>query len=80
MVAMIDRLVKSGLVVREPSTTDRRVKRIVLTEAGNQLYEKLRAEADAFRQQLLADIDRARVEAATQLLEELHGLLEAPPS
>jgi len=80
MVAMIDRLVKSGLVVREPSTTDRRVKRIVLTEAGNQLYEKLRTEADAFRQQLLADIDRTRVEAATQLLEELHGLLEAPPS
>ncbi len=80
MVAMIDRLVKSGLVVREPSTTDRRVKRIVLTEAGNQLYEKLRTEADAFRQQLLADIDQARVEAATRLLEELHGLLEAPPS
>src|SRR5271154_2620092 len=38
MVAMVDRLVKSGLVVREPSTTDRRVKRVVLTDTGNQLY------------------------------------------
>ncbi len=31
MVAMVDRLVKAGLVTREPSTTDRRVKRVVLT-------------------------------------------------
>jgi len=33
MVAMVDRLVKAGLVIREPSTTDRRIKRVVLTEA-----------------------------------------------
>src|SRR6202161_3883785 len=29
MVAMVDRLVKAGFVLREPSTTERRVKRIV---------------------------------------------------
>jgi len=29
MVAMIDRLVKAGLVMREASTTDRRVKRVI---------------------------------------------------
>ena len=57
MVAMVDRLVKAGLVVREPSTTDRRVKRVVLTAAGNLLYERVRAEAAAFRQQLLADME-----------------------
>ncbi len=34
MVAMIDRLVKAGLVTREASTTDRRVKQVLLTEAG----------------------------------------------
>src|SRR5450432_4069709 len=42
MVAMVDRLVKAGLVIREPSTTDRRVKRVVLTQAGNLLYDKVR--------------------------------------
>src|ERR1700730_18526362 len=31
MVAMIDRLVKARLVVREPSAMDRRVKRVVVT-------------------------------------------------
>src|SRR5450830_1722001 len=34
MVAMIDRLVKAGLLVRQTSTTDRRVKRVVLTAEG----------------------------------------------
>src|ERR1700685_3591487 len=45
MVAMVDRLVKAGFVVREPSLTDRRVKRVVLTQAGNLLYEKVREQA-----------------------------------
>src|SRR6202050_3198877 len=45
MVAMIDRLVKAGLVIREPSTTDRRVKRVVLTQAGNHLYQKVKTQA-----------------------------------
>src|ERR1700733_185439 len=35
MVAMIDRLVSAGFVVRELSETDRRIKRVVLTEAGH---------------------------------------------
>src|SRR6202046_2170412 len=47
MVAMVDRLVKAGLVVREPSSTDRRVKRVVLTAAGTQLYGKVKEQAVA---------------------------------
>ena len=45
MVAMVDRLVKAGLVVREPSTTDRRVKRVVLTAAGNLIYDRVRSRS-----------------------------------
>ena len=62
MVTMIDRLVKAGLVLRVASTTDRRVKRVVLTEAGNRLYDKVRAEAAAFRHELLANVDTRPVE------------------
>src|SRR5579871_4234272 len=57
MVAMIDRLVKAGFVVRAPSPTDRRVKHVMLTPAGNVLYDKVRAEAAAFRTELLAKVD-----------------------
>jgi MarR family transcriptional regulator for hemolysin len=79
MVAMVDRLVKAGLVVREPSTTDRRVKRVVLTAAGTLLYERVRAEAAAFRQQLLKGLEPKKLLVATELLESLQGIIDALP-
>ena len=79
MVSMVDRLVKAGFVIREPSTTDRRVKRILLTEAGNLLYDKVRAEAATFRKELLANVDPKKLLAATELLEGLEGTIEAAP-
>src|ERR1700722_7727284 len=77
MVAMVDRLVKAGLVVRQPSTTDRRVKRVVLTEAGNLVYDKVHAEAAAFRKDLLANMDPKALLIATELLEGLQGIIDS---
>jgi MarR family transcriptional regulator for hemolysin len=79
MVAMVDRLVKAGLVIREPSTTDRRVKRVVLTQAGNLLYEKVRTEAAAFRKELLAHMEPKKLLAATELLEGLQSIIDSLP-
>ena len=79
LVAMVDRLVKAGLVVREPSLTDRRVKRVVLTPAGDLLYDRVRTEAAAFRKELLDGIDPKKLLAATELLENLQGIIDAPP-
>jgi MarR family transcriptional regulator for hemolysin len=76
MVAMVDRLVKAGLVIREASTTDRRVKRIVLTPAGTKIYEKVRAEAVALRRELLASTDPKQLLIATELLEGLQAMIE----
>ncbi|MDP9065305.1 MAG: MarR family transcriptional regulator [Pseudomonadota bacterium] len=77
VVAMADRLVKAGLIRREPSRTDRRVKRIVLTEAGYRVYETVRGEADAVRAQLLQSIDRDALRAATQVLTQLQTIIDA---
>jgi MarR family transcriptional regulator, transcriptional regulator for hemolysin len=79
MVAMVDRLVKAGLVVREPSLTDRRVKRVVLTPAGDLLYDRVRTEAAAFRKELLDGIDPKKLLVATELLENLQGIIDTPP-
>jgi MarR family transcriptional regulator for hemolysin len=79
MVAMVDRLVKSGLVVRESSTRDRRVKYIVVTEAGYRLYGIVKAEAAKVRMQLLASIQRQNLESATLVLEALQAVIEANP-
>lgn len=77
MVAMIDRLSKAGLVAREPSLTDRRVKRVVLTKAGNRLYDKVRDEAEAFGKELLRSIDKQKLAACTELLEQLQLAAES---
>jgi MarR family transcriptional regulator for hemolysin len=79
LVAMVDRLVKAGLVVRQPSATDRRINRVVLTPAGNALYEKVRTEAAAFRLELLADMDPRKMQAATEVLESLQSVIDSKP-
>jgi MarR family transcriptional regulator, transcriptional regulator for hemolysin len=76
MVAMIDRLVKAGLVMREASTTDRRIKRVILTPAGVKIYDKVKAEAVALRKELLANTDQKKLLIATELLEGLQGIIE----
>jgi MarR family transcriptional regulator for hemolysin len=75
MVHMIDRLVKAGLVIREPSPSDRRINRIVITDAGHRLYEELKNEAAAIRQQLLATVELQSLARLTELLEQLQHVL-----
>lgn len=77
MVTMIDRLSKAGLIVREASPVDRRVKLIVLTEEGSKLFAKVKHEADIFRTELLADIDARKLLVATELLEHLQRVTES---
>ena len=77
MVAMVDRLVKAGLVAREASSTDRRIKRVVLTTAGVAIYEKVKTEADTLRKQLLAKMDAKKLQAATELLDNLRAVIDS---
>jgi len=77
MVAMVDRLVKAGLVKREPSTADRRIKRVVVTEAGYRLFGTVKTEAALVRKELLSQLDPEKLEAATDILEALQGMIEA---
>jgi MarR family transcriptional regulator, transcriptional regulator for hemolysin len=79
MVAMIDRLVKAGLVKREASNADRRIKRVVLTPAGLKIYERVKSEATALRKELLANTDPRKLLIATELLESLQGIIEEQP-
>jgi MarR family transcriptional regulator for hemolysin len=79
MVAMVDRLVKASLILRVPSATDRRINHVVLTEAGQRLYETVRTAAADVRKELLASIDTQKLETATEVLEALHRILEELP-
>ena len=76
MVHMIDRLVKDGLVKREPSISDRRINRIVITDAGHRLHAVLKDEAAAVRRKLLAGIELEELAHLTELLEQIRCVLE----
>ena len=77
MVATVDRLVKAGFMQRTPSDTDRRVKLLVLTPAGQKIYQDVRVQADAVRAELMSEVDPAAVQAATALLEAIRIKLES---
>lgn len=76
MVAMMDRLVKAGLLERQPSPDDRRVNRVIVTETGLRLANAVKADAAAVRKELLARIDSKKLAIATELLETLQELIE----
>lgn len=77
MVTMLDRLVKGGLVERQASTTDRRIKLISLTKAGKTMFSKVQNEASIYRHELLADIDESALEQAIALMQSIHARIEA---
>lgn len=79
VVAMMDRLVKAGLFVRQTSETDRRVKRVVLTADGNRLCDNARAVVTTFRNEMLAHMDSKKLALATELLEACLGYIEGAP-
>jgi len=78
MVHTIDRLAKNGLVKRELSAFDRRQKRIVVTDAGAQLYSLLKDEVAGVRRHMLAIVEPEKLVHLTDLLEKLQELLRPP--
>ncbi|MFP1630040.1 MarR family winged helix-turn-helix transcriptional regulator [Streptomyces sp. 5K101] len=60
MTGIVDRLEKRGLVRREASASDRRVKNVVLTAEGERVTDAIRAKMRATREGLdrLSDQDR----------------------
>jgi MarR family transcriptional regulator for hemolysin len=79
MVKTIDCLVKTGVVKRESSASDRRLKHVVVTEAGAHLYSLLRDEVAAVRRQMLAIVELEKLVHLTELLEKLQAPF-GPPS
>jgi MarR family transcriptional regulator, transcriptional regulator for hemolysin len=73
MVQTIDGLVKKGLVMRESSAFDRRLKYVVVTEAGAHLYSLLKEEVAAVRRQMLAIVEAEKLFHLTELLEKLQA-------
>jgi MarR family transcriptional regulator, transcriptional regulator for hemolysin len=67
----LDGLVRAGLVTRDRDPANRRVQRVALTEAGEQLFVRLRRSAASFDGRLKAGLDDGEVAELRRLLAQL---------
>ncbi|MGI2033162.1 MarR family winged helix-turn-helix transcriptional regulator [Rhizobium panacihumi] len=73
MVRLLDRMEEHGLIERQPSSNDRRVKLIALTPHGEEQATMVRSIANQMRQEVFADIDMEDLRGLTQLLQTVTG-------
>lgn len=76
LVRVLDRLEAQGLVVRQPSGDDRRIKHVELTSAAGPVLRQLTELADELRRELLADIPVENIDTALHVLKAIGDRLE----
>ena len=68
---LIDRLEASGFVRRTPCPTDRRAKRVVVTDAGREILKKMTVVSQELNELILEGIDRERIRLAEGALSQM---------
>jgi DNA-binding MarR family transcriptional regulator len=68
---LVDRLVRDGLLTREPSTVDRRVSCLVLTEQGQSVADRMPAILADVYGALLADFSTGEIAAFKRMLHRM---------
>jgi MarR family transcriptional regulator for hemolysin len=76
MVATLDRLERDGLVERVASPTDRRVKLVRLTEAGQGIYAEVQKEGALFCSWMTEGLDPDALSQAMEVLAAVCKRLE----
>jgi MarR family transcriptional regulator for hemolysin len=79
LVRILDGLEESKFIERKPDSTDRRARRLILTESGREMAEQVEIILADFRATMLADADPDDVDAAIGLLTFLANRLGISP-
>lgn len=66
--AVVDRLVKAGLVVRRASESDRRIVKVALTDEGRRRFAELAADHEQRVDALFAGVSSSDLDALDELL------------
>lgn len=72
---IVERLQKKGLVVKEPSTVDRRIVNISITEEGLDLLARIDVEQDRFEEKLHT-LTEEKAKLLSDLLDELRACFQ----
>jgi len=73
LVRVLDDLMSSGLVRREPDPSDRRANLLFLTDNGRDVTARMEIEIRELRQRVLGDLDEAEIRGA----EKVFGAIKA---
>ncbi|MCW2394020.1 MULTISPECIES: MarR family winged helix-turn-helix transcriptional regulator [unclassified Sphingobium] len=76
LVAIVDELVRQGLLERRESSTDRRVKNLHLTPAAHPIIEAISQEVSDIRDALLSDVSRSELETCLSVLQRVSQAIE----
>lgn len=80
VVRLLDGLEKQGLIRRTPAETDRRVKRIDLTEAAEDQVDEIEDLAEVMRRAMLRGIPEADLAVTLGVLRRVIANLENDPA
>jgi DNA-binding MarR family transcriptional regulator len=77
MTGIVDRLVAANLVTRREDPTDRRVRRIDLTDTGRQLMDRLVSAGAEHQRRMLDRLDLAELHTVEQATQIMHRAMSA---
>jgi DNA-binding MarR family transcriptional regulator len=77
MTRQVDRLEQAGLLLRVPSTEDRRKVGLVVSTSGKRLLRRIRARRTTWLAQRLGQLDAAELDALERALPVLRRLTES---
>ena len=75
LVRLVDHMEREGLLKRCGSETDRRVKHLRLSDAGQSVVEDIRAHAAELRKEILGGLNQSEIKAALGVLCNIRGKL-----
>lgn len=79
LVRLLDLLVERGLVERQPSPRDRRLKLVHLTPAGHTAVRDIRAKLARIEDQLLEDLSDPEIAQMTAAFDRIDARIRAAP-
>ncbi len=75
LVKQVDHMEQEGLLKRQASETDRRVKHLHLTTAGKKVVERIRSSAAELRKEIMAGSGTEDIGAALSVLKNIRSTL-----
>lgn len=73
---MVDQLVEAGVICRDEADSDKRLKKLSLTPAGDAIARKAAGALNAYYKKFAENLSRQEIEAFSSTLNKMNLILE----